>query len=75
MEGPRLAPADDFARMFGDPKDDWRKKSVLDVVYDDARQIRSELTRGDQRRLDESLESERSLESLIEARRGAFGND
>src|SRR5262249_39225056 len=40
--------------------------SVLDVVADDARQLKSKLGRGDQRRLDEYLDSVRSLERQIE---------
>jgi hypothetical protein len=64
--GAETSPRDVFARLFGDPKDDLKKKSVLDVVSDDARRVKSKLGRADQRRLDEYLESVRSLERQIE---------
>jgi hypothetical protein len=63
--GAETRPADVFARMFGDPKADRRRKSILDTVADDARQLRSRLGQGDHRRLDEYLESVRSLERQI----------
>lgn len=65
--GAETSPRDVFARMFGDPKEDQKKKSVLDVVSDDARQLKAKLGRGDARRLDEYLESVRSLERQIES--------
>ncbi len=71
--GAETSPQDVFARMFGDPKDDLRKKSVLDVVSDDARRLKSNLGRGDQRRLGEYLESVRSLERQIEANKRDSG--
>ena len=60
--GAETSPRDVFARMFGDAKEDLRRKSILDVVADDARQLKLKLGQGDHRRLDEYLESIRSLE-------------
>lgn len=63
--GAETSPRDVFARMFGDPKEDLQRKSILDVVADDARQLKTKLGQGDHRRLDEYLESVRSLERQI----------
>ncbi len=65
--GAETSPRDVFARMFGDAKEDLKRKSILDVVADDARQLKSKLGQGDHRRLDEYLESVRSLERQIAA--------
>jgi hypothetical protein len=51
--------------MFGDTQEDLKRKSILDVVADDARQLKLKLGQGDHRRLDEYLESIRSLERQI----------
>ena len=63
--GAETSPRDVFARMFGDVKEDQRRKSILDVVSDDARQLKLRLGHRDHRRLDEYLESVRSLERQI----------
>jgi hypothetical protein len=63
--GAETSPRDVFARMFGDAKEDMRRRSILDVVADDARQLKAKLGQGDHRRLDEYLESVRSLEQQI----------
>ncbi len=63
--GAETNPRDVFARMFGDPKEDARRRSVLDVVTEDARTLKGKLGQGDQRRLDEYLDSVRSLERQI----------
>jgi hypothetical protein len=63
--GAETNPRDVFARMFGDPNDDVRRKSVLDVVADDAKRLKQNLGQADRRRLDEHLESVRSLERQI----------
>lgn len=63
--GAETNPRDVFARMFGDPKDDARRRSVLDVVADDAKDLKQTLGPGDRRRLDEYLESVRALERQI----------
>lgn len=64
-QGAETQPRDVFARMFGDPQQDRRRKSVLDVVAEDARTLQRRLGRRDHRRLDEYLESVRSLERQI----------
>jgi hypothetical protein len=66
-QGAETDPRDVFARMFGDAKEDRHRQSILDVVSDDARRLKTNLGRGDQRRLDEYLESVRSLERQIAA--------
>lgn len=63
--GAETSPRDVFARMFGDTEEDLKRKSILDVVADDARQLKLKLGQGDHRRLDEYLESVRSLERQI----------
>jgi hypothetical protein len=71
--GAETSPRDVFARMFGDPQRDMRRSSILDVVADDARQLKLKLGASDHRRLDEYLESVRSLERQIAAfEEGAF---
>ncbi|MBI3822872.1 MAG: DUF1552 domain-containing protein [Planctomycetes bacterium] len=65
--GVETDPRDVFARMFGDPQDDFYRRSVLDVVGEDARALRLNLGSRDQRRLDEYLESVRTLERQIVA--------
>lgn len=65
--GAEINPRDVFARMFGDTKEDLRHQSILDTVADDARQLKMRLGQGDHRRLDEYLESVRSLEQQIAA--------
>jgi hypothetical protein len=66
-QGAETDPRDVFARMFGDAREDRHRQSILDVVGDDARRLKRNLGRGDQRRLDEYLESVRSLEQQIAA--------
>jgi hypothetical protein len=63
--GAETSPRDVFARMFGDAREDLHRRSILDVVADDARQLKRKLGPGDHRRLDEYLESVRSLERQI----------
>ncbi|MFY0653924.1 MAG: DUF1552 domain-containing protein [Cyclobacteriaceae bacterium] len=60
-----------FRRLFGDhvpgkqkKVDPW-KASILDVVHDDAKDLRNNLGRSDQDKLDEYLESIRSVEKRI----------
>ena len=71
---PQLA----FDRLFrprshADPGDSRSDKSVLDLVREDARRLRSRLGTDDQRKLDEYFESVRAVEKRIEfdARRRA----
>lgn len=63
--GVETDPREIFARMFGDAKDDFFKRSILDVVGDDARRLKGNLGQADQGRLDEYLESVRTLERQI----------
>jgi hypothetical protein len=65
--GVETDPREVFARMFGDRRGDFHRRSVLDVVGADASRLRLNLGRGDQRRLDEYLESVRTLERQITA--------
>jgi len=74
---PRLV----FDRLFGGPSEgdrmgdparaDRRKKSILDVVADEARQIEGVLGAGDRRKLDEYLTGVREIERRIEQARPA----
>jgi len=68
--GAESRPRDVFARMFGDPREDRRHASILDVVGEDARRLRTRVGHADQGRLDEYLESVRSLERRIAASEG-----
>lgn len=65
--GAESRPRDVFARMFGDPREDRRHASILDLVGEDARALRARVGNADQGRLDEYLESVRSLERRIAA--------
>jgi hypothetical protein len=65
--GVETDPREIFARMFGDPRADFYRRSILDAVSEDARSLRLNLGQGDQRRLDEYLESVRTLERQITA--------
>jgi hypothetical protein len=68
--GAESRPRDVFARMFGDPREDRRNASILDLVGEDARRLRSRVGLADQGRLDEYLDSVRSLERRIAASEG-----
>lgn len=61
------SPREVFARMFGDPAEDRRRGSILDVVRGDARRMQRRLGAGDQRRLDEYLDAVRALERQVAA--------
>jgi hypothetical protein len=63
--GAETNPRDVFARMFGDKKEDANRRSILDVVSEDARRLKLNLGQSDRARLDEYLESVRSLERQI----------
>jgi hypothetical protein len=67
---PRLA----FERLFGsrdgkqrDPQQDLFRQSILDVVAEDAAQLRRRLGKSDQRKLDEYFTSVRELEQRLAA--------
>jgi hypothetical protein len=76
---PRLV----FDRLFGSPpdgssgagdpaRDDRRRKSILDYISEDARDLRGVLGAGDRRKLDEYLTSVRELEQRIARGRPAL---
>ncbi len=64
---PELIPHNLFNRIFGTKEKTWldHKKSVLDSVQDDFKDIHSGLGKQDQQRLDEHLASVRDLERSI----------
>ena len=69
---PEINPRSVFDRLFRETSDQRKasaleNKSVLDLVLADAKALRGRVGRDDQRRLDEYLESIRSVEQRIEA--------
>jgi len=64
---PEMLPHQLFDRLFGVRQPDWiaRKKSILDLVREEAAAVRSRLGRADQLRVDEYLASVRDLEKSI----------
>jgi hypothetical protein len=66
---PEMIPSRLFDRLFGKMEERWisRKRSILDTVQDDAKDLRKLLGRPDQIRLDEHLSSIRDLERSITA--------
>lgn len=60
-----------FKRLFGDTK--GIKSSVLDVVLDDANSLRKELGHQDKHKLDEYLNSVRSIERRLERQKASKG--
>ena len=60
---PRLA----FMRLFGDPRGDVCRTSVLDYVQENARQLKTSLGRRDQDKVEEYFESVRAIERRIQA--------
>jgi len=64
---PEMIPHNLFDRMFGTKEASWieRKKSVLDVVRDDFKEMNVSLGKADQQRLDQHLSSVRDLERAI----------
>jgi hypothetical protein len=65
--GREFRPRQAFARMFGDPRADAYRKSILDYVRDSARRLEADLGRQDRRKLDEYFEAVRALEKRIAA--------
>lgn len=55
-----------FARLFGDPRGDRSLKSVLDFIRDGAESLRRSVGTADQSKMDEYLESVRSIEKRIQ---------
>ena len=64
---PELVPHNLFDRLFGAKEEGWvtRKRSVLDAVRDDFKDLSTELGKSDRVRLDEHLASVRDLERAI----------
>jgi hypothetical protein len=55
-----------FARLFGDPQGDRSRKSVLDYVLESADALRREGGAADRNKIDEYLDSVRSIEKRIQ---------
>jgi hypothetical protein len=64
---PEMIPHRLFDRLFGTREQYWveRKKSILDAVTEDATALKRDLGYGDQQRLEEYLNSIRSLERAV----------
>jgi hypothetical protein len=64
---PELVPKNLFDRIFGTKEQDWleRKRSVLDAVRDDFKDLRSGLGQNDSTRLEEHFAAVRDLERAI----------
>jgi hypothetical protein len=64
---PELVPHNLFNRMFGTREQSWidGKKSVLDAVREDVRDLQSTLGKNDKQRIDEHLAAVRDLERSI----------
>lgn len=64
--GKEVHPRAVFTRLFGDPKGDKYRRSVLDYVLDSAGGIRKSLGAADRNKVDEYLDSVRSIERRIQ---------
>jgi hypothetical protein len=64
--GKEVHPRAVFQRLFGDPKGDKYRRSVLDFVRDGAGRLRASLGQADRNKMDEYLNSVRSIEKRIE---------
>lgn len=64
--GKEVKPRAVFTRLFGDPKGDKYRRSVIDAVQESARRLRPHLGARDLGKVDEYLESVRSIEKRIE---------
>jgi hypothetical protein len=64
---PEMLPNRLFDRLFGQREEGWvnRKRSILDVVGEDAAELRKGLPKDDQARVDDHLASVRDLERSI----------
>jgi hypothetical protein len=58
-----------YARLFGDPQGGRQNQRLLDLVLEDAQTVRQRLGRLDRQKLDEYLDSVRSIERRIELSR------
>ena len=55
-----------YARLFGDPQGGRQNQRLLDLVLEDAQTVRKQLGQLDRQKLDEYLDSVRSIERRIE---------
>src|SRR5258708_5730473 len=64
---PEMIPQNLFARLFGVKNQEWldRKRSVLDLVMNDVKELTPSLGQEDRQRLDEHLTSVRDLEPAV----------
>ena len=64
---PEMLPDRLFDRLFGRREEGWinRKRSILDVVLEDAAALKKEIPKDDQARVDEHLASVRDVERAI----------
>ncbi len=64
--GKEVHPRAVFTRLFGDPKGDKYRKSILDFAKEGAGELRKSLGTADQQKVDEYFESIRSIEKRIQ---------
>lgn len=64
--GKEVQPRAVFGRLFGDPRGDKHRKSILDAVLTDARKLQQDLGRPDRQKVDEYFESLRAVERRIQ---------
>ena len=64
--GKEINPRAVFNRLFGDPTADVYQQSILDLVLGDARELQAELGGIDRSKLEEYLDSVRSIERRIQ---------
>lgn len=64
---PEMIPHKLFDRLFGEREEGWvkRKRSILDAVSEDAKELRKNLPKEDEQRVDEHLSAVRDLERAI----------
>lgn len=74
---PEMIPHNLFDRLFGVKNESWvdRKKSVLDLVLDDVKDVTPALGQADRHRLDEHLTSVRDLERAISSLPPDYGKN
>jgi hypothetical protein len=64
--GQEVDPRAVFSRLFGDPKGDRYRKSILDLVLESAGSVRRSVGSADRHKMDEYLDSVRSIEKRIQ---------
>ncbi len=65
--GKEVSPRAVFSRLFGDPRGDTYRRSILDLVLEDARGLEKRLGVEDREKVAEYLDSIRSIEKRIQA--------